>query len=441
MTVDSNAELDLNLSKQTFKASSWIFFGHALSQIMRFIGNLIIARLLVPEDFGLMQLVAVFLQGVSMVSDLGVSVNILQHKKGEDPDFLRTAWTVQILRGFVIELVLIAIAYPVSVIYKAPLLMWLIPVAGLTAIIDGFVSMNLNVANRKLELKKITILELVTQFIGLIAMLACAWYWRSVWALPVYSIVSEGLKALYSHYLFPIPKMAFEWVKEDVKEIYDFGKWIFFSSMGGFLVSRLDRLILGLYLTLGELGLYGIAMAIPMAVIEVILSIGQKVLVPMYSHLWRNSVERLRSQTFKVRSALMAIAMPPLFVMMIWGQEIINFLYPAAYSGAGWMLQILAVHFALKSITLNIGPILYAVGDSFRAMIMMFSYALILLLCMLIGGYYFGTKGVIWALPVSELAGYPVLITLVKKYNVWLPYLDLAGLAITVVFMKIAGII
>ncbi|MFN4174479.1 MAG: oligosaccharide flippase family protein, partial [Parachlamydiaceae bacterium] len=352
VSIDSKGDLNLNLSKKTFKASSWIFFGHALSQILRFLSNLILARLLVPEDFGLMQLVAVFLQGVSMFSDLGLSVNIIQHNKGDDPDFLRTAWTIQILRGVAIEFVLIAIAYPVSIIYEAPILLQLIPIAGLTAIISGFSSMNLNVANRNLQLSKITGLEIVAQFIGIFAMLLTAYYFRSVWALLVSGFVSEGLKTIYSHILFPIPKMKLEWMKEYAQEIYAFGKWIFISSMGGFLVSRLDRLILGLYLTISELGLYGIAIAMPMAIIEVVLSLGQKVMIPMYSHLWRNSVHKLRRETFKVRLALMALSMPPLFIMMIYGQEIVNFLYPSAYSGAGWMLQILAVLFAFKSITL-----------------------------------------------------------------------------------------
>lgn len=441
MSFDVNNGTESGLSLKTFKASSWVFLSHAWTQGMRFIGNLILTRLLFPEDFGLIQLVAVFLQGVSMLSDLGLSVNIIQHKKGEDPHFLRTAWTIQILRGILIQLVLIAIAYPLAVVYQAPPLTWLIPIAGFNAIIDGLTSMNMEVAHRRMSMAKITLLEIVAQFVGLVAMIICAWYWRSVWTLLVSGIVSGLIRTYFSHVLFPSPKMALEWVVEDVKEIVAFGKWIFFSSMGGFLVSRLDRVILGLYLTTTDLGLYGLAIAIPTAIIDVVTSLSHKVLIPLYSHLWRNSLHLLKSQTFKTRLALMGLAMPPLFALMIWGQPLIDLLYPPVYSQAGWMLQILAVSACLKSVSMNIGPILLAVGDSFRNMLMMFAYALVLIVCMVIGGEYFGIKGVIWAVPASEVLGYPFLIAMIKKYGVWMPGLDLAGFLLTILFMYLGGLI
>jgi hypothetical protein len=63
--------------------------------------DLILTRLLFPEAFGLMALVQVFMGGLQMFSDLGVNMSIIQSKRGEDPDFLNTAWTFQILRGLI----------------------------------------------------------------------------------------------------------------------------------------------------------------------------------------------------------------------------------------------------------------------------------------------------------------------------------------------------
>lgn len=441
MSVNVGNEIDENLSKLTVKASGWIFAGHFFSQTIRFIGNLILTRLLLPADFGLMQLVAVFMQAVSMLSDLGLSVNVIQHEKGDDHNFLRTAWTVQIIRGVIITLILLVISKPLALVYDAPSLTWLIPLASINAIIDGLTSMNLAIYNRKMQMAKLTLLDVGCQLVGTLAMVLCAWYFRSVWTLLVSGIVGGILKMIYSHILFPKPSMALMWVKEYVREIYHFGKWIFISSIGGFLVSRLDRVILGLYLSTTELGLYGIALAIPSAILDLLQTMSQKVLMPLFSHLSKYQIGKLRSLTFKTRGVLLALGLPPMLILIVWGQSIINFLYPVNYHGAGWMLQILAINGAFKSATLTVGPILFAVGDSFRAMLVIFVYAFTLIVCMLIGGYYFDAKGVIWAIPISELISYPILIATIKRYGVWLPGLDLTGALVTIIVAYMVGLL
>lgn len=441
MSIELESELKRNVSKRTLVATTWIFFGHFWAQVFRFFGNLALTRLLLPADFGLMQLVAVFMQGAAMLSDLGLSVNIMQHKKGEDPGFLRTAWTIQIIRGIIITCILLLFAMPLAVIYDAPSLAWLIPLASVNAIVEGISSVNLALFNRRLQLSKLTLLELGSQFIGVIAMVICAWYWRSVWTLLVSGFVSGIIKTIFSHVLFPEPQMAVAWIKEHVKDIIDFGKWIFIGSMGGFLVSKLDRVVLGLYLTTTELGLYGIALAMPLAVYDLLFTLSQKILIPLYSHLSKSSLETLRFQTLKVRAALTSVALIPLYGLIILGPAIIDFLYPKIYHNAGWMLQIIAVYVSFKCITINIGPILYAVGNSFRAMLITFMTVGFLLVCMLIGGGFFGVKGVIWALPVSELLSYPALVLMIRRYGVWLPLFDVTGFVLTIILAWSVGML
>lgn len=68
-------------------------------QLIRLGSNLILTRLLFPEAFGLMALVQTFMTGLAMFSDIGIGPSIIQNRRGEDPDFLNTAWTIQIGRG------------------------------------------------------------------------------------------------------------------------------------------------------------------------------------------------------------------------------------------------------------------------------------------------------------------------------------------------------
>src|SRR5262245_29382509 len=82
-----------SLRKLAIRGSMWAVGGYGASMVLRLGSNVVLWHLLVPEAFGLVLLVNVFLQGLEMFSDLGVRVSIVQHKRGDDPDFLNTAWT------------------------------------------------------------------------------------------------------------------------------------------------------------------------------------------------------------------------------------------------------------------------------------------------------------------------------------------------------------
>src|SRR6056297_1188757 len=84
---------------------------------LRLVSNLALTRLLFPEAFGIMAIVQVVLVGVAMFSDFGIKGSIVQDERGDDPDFLNTAWTFQILRGFVLGTVVLLAAGPIADFY------------------------------------------------------------------------------------------------------------------------------------------------------------------------------------------------------------------------------------------------------------------------------------------------------------------------------------
>jgi O-antigen/teichoic acid export membrane protein len=101
-----------SLKKQAFRATAWTIVGFGASMVLRFASNLILARLLVPESFGLMALVNVFIMGLHCSQMLAWVPSIIQNKRGDDPTFINTAWTIQVLRGVALWLGSILIAWP-----------------------------------------------------------------------------------------------------------------------------------------------------------------------------------------------------------------------------------------------------------------------------------------------------------------------------------------
>ena len=117
--------------------------GFGGQNLLRLLSNLILTRLLFPEAFGLMALVQVFMTGLGMFSDLGINASIIQNKRGDEPNFVNTAWTLQVCRGILLWAMTCAIAIPASNIYGEDMLAYVLPVVGLNAFISGFNSMNI----------------------------------------------------------------------------------------------------------------------------------------------------------------------------------------------------------------------------------------------------------------------------------------------------------
>jgi O-antigen/teichoic acid export membrane protein len=424
-----------SLKEKIIKASSWTLLSYSIVQVFRVIANIIITRFLPPSDFGVIQLVTTFVQGLLMFSDIGITPNIIQYKKGESREFLRTAWTMQVLRGLFLWGLTFVIAWPLARIYQAPEMMWLLPLNGIILLLSGLYSTNLALLNRHLKMNIVVTIELVANVIGIIAMVASAWYWRSVWTLLVAPLVSTSLQALLSHLPITGAPMRFQWDKESVHELFHFGKWIMLSSILAFLNARLDRIILGLYVSKTDLGLYGIAAGIVAVFTEVVMTLSHRILIPVFAHLRTYVTEEMRFKIEKVRGALELFGMPALAVLVIWGQEVIDLVYPHAYSGAGWMLQILALGGMFKVMMMTINPIFLASGDSYRGMLAQLYQGILLVGLMLAGYYLHGMVGMIVGVALTELLIYPILIPMIKKHRVWLPKFDLLTLVFAFVLL------
>ncbi|MGL5008826.1 MAG: oligosaccharide flippase family protein, partial [Paracoccaceae bacterium] len=231
---------------------------YAIAQGARLAANLILARLLFPEAFGVMALVNVFLVGLVMFSDVGIGPAISQNARGDARDFLDTAWTVNVVRGLLLWVLSCAIAWPLAQFYEAPMLAQLLPVAGLTLLMAGFNPTRIDTANRHLLLGRVTALDLMAQIIGIVAMVALAWWWQSVWALVVGAIVGALAKLGLTWWLLPGVANRFRWEGAAARDLIRFGKWIFLSTACGFLLAQGDKAIFGAHLSLEALGIYNI---------------------------------------------------------------------------------------------------------------------------------------------------------------------------------------
>lgn len=401
---------------------------HGGGQALRLASNLLLTRLLFPEAFGLMALVNGCMTALQMFSDLGLRAGIISDPRGDEPEFLNTAWTLGVLRNTCIWLVSCALAWPLSRFYDQPQLLWMLPVVGLQALIMGFSSTAFTTLNRKLLLGRITLIELSIQVVSLLVMCACAWRWRSVWALVIGNLVSAALWMALSHLALPGIKNRFHWDGQVARRLARFGRWIFLSTALTYLAGHSDRMILGASMTAAALGVYNIAAFLAQAVQDGLASISQRVLFPLYARLAELDPGALRGRILRARVRLLLLALPPVCVLATFGAEILRLLYDERYQGGAWMLQVLALGSIAEVVGLTASPVLLARGDSFRHMLVLVVRSALLVTGVWLGNRQWGVDGQVVAIASSALLGYPALAWATRAHGVWMPALDAAAL-------------
>lgn len=430
-------EREKGLKERLLGGAVWTVISQVVGNGIRLASNLILTRLLYPEAFGIMALVQVFLQALQMFSDLGSHLLIIQHKDGEKQEFRNVVWTVGVIRGVILWGLSVAIAYPLSVFYQIPQLQYLIPFVGVAAVFDGLVSTRVFVANRQMKVRTLAIYQLVSQAIGVVLMVVLVFLWPSIWMLAVGGVMISVARCVLSFTYLTGSIDRFSLEKKYLSEVIGFGQWIFVGSIFGFLGSQSDRLILGKLLTPTMLGVYSIAYQLYLAVPHLIQKMIGNIVLPAYSELFCSPSKESFAKVIRIRKMIMMCAFPPLCLLAIAGRYIVYLLYDPRYYDAGWILEILAIDGLFYVLFSSIEPVILAHGDSYSNMWLNGAKAVMALFLLVVGWYTAGLLGLVLGLALVHLALYPLLIVLVKKYDVWTPRLDLSMilLALSVVFL------
>lgn len=393
--------------------------GYGTSQAMRLASNLILTRLLFPEAFGIMALVTVFMVGLAMFSDIGIGPSILQHKRGDEQGFLDTAWTIQVVRGVFLWLCTLALAYPVAAFYGEPILALLLPVAGISLLIHGFDPTRIETATRHLRVGLVTVLDLLSQFIGIATMVVLALIYASVWALVAGWVVSSLARLVLMWVFLPGPRNRLHWDSTAGWDLIRFGIWLFLSTACGFLVAQGDRAILGKYLTMEQLGLYNIGFFLASFPVLLGQAVTGRVLIPIYRERLIGSDQAQARTMRQMRFLLTGAVFVLLAIMAFAGEAIVALLYDPRYAPAGAVLVLIAVVQIPTIIGMTYDQAALAAGDSRNYFLLTFARAVFLVTGMIVGAEYGGLIGALAGQTLAAIAVYPLLIWLARRHGVW----------------------
>jgi O-antigen/teichoic acid export membrane protein len=395
-------------------------------------------RLLTPDMFGVVAIATVVMTGLAMFSDLGLRPSIVQSKRGDESAFLNTAWVVQIVRGAILWAAALGISLSLAVInwfdmapknsvYADPRLPYVVSIISASAFIIGFNSTKLLEASRKLAFGRVTLIEIVAQLSTVLCILIWALFDRSVWALVTGYLCSASVTMLLSHFFLPGTTNRWQWDNSAFQEIFQFGKWIFLSSILAFIATSGDRILLGGMTDTAVLGIYVIAYTLVASAEAVLSKIIGGVSFPALSEIARERPHALKQTYYRLH----AIIAPSVYfvtgILMFSGHVLIRLLYDPRYEAAGWMLQILAVGLLALPFQIAIQCFLALGLPQLHSRILAVRL-IVLIVAMPAGFFLFALQGALWGLVFSQLACLPMIIIYAAKFGLLNPRRELIAL-------------
>jgi len=348
-----------SLSKRIVRGGLWAFSLRIVGRLLGFVRTVILARLLVPEDFGLLGIAMLAINFLETVSQTGFHSALIQ-KKGNAELYFDTAWTVSAIRGTFLFIVLFVSAPALAAFFNSPQATLIIRVVAISSLLTGLRNVGVVTFQKNLEFNKQFIYDLPGTLIDLIVSVSLAFILRDVWALVWGGLVGNSVRFALSFILHPYrPKIKFD--AAQFRELFGFGKWLLGSSILAFLITQGDNVFVGKMLGVTLLGLYQMAYLLshlPSSEISYVIS---QVIYPAYSKM-QDDLPSLREGYLKIlhitvflTAAISALifALAPDFTAIFLGDKWIA-MVPA--------MQILVVAAFFATISETSGLIFFAVG-------------------------------------------------------------------------------
>lgn len=272
-----------SLSQRTVRGGFWVFSLRIVQQIFGLARLVILARILAPHDFGLMGIALLTMSTLETFSQTGFQAALIQ-KKEDIKSYLDSAWTVLILRGFILFAILCLIAPYVAIFFDAPEAKPIIRVIGLAVLFQAFTNIGVIYFHKELEFNKQFVYQLSGTLADFIVAITATLILRNVWALVFGLLAGSFVRFIVSYFIHPYkPHFILDLGK--AKELFGFGKWVLGTSIITFLFNQGDDAFLGKVLGVTFLGFYQMAYRIGQLPATEFAKVISQVAFPAYSKL------------------------------------------------------------------------------------------------------------------------------------------------------------
>ncbi|MCJ2541341.1 lipopolysaccharide biosynthesis protein [Synechococcus bigranulatus str. 'Rupite'] len=361
-----------------------------MQQLLNLGSAVVMARLLSPEDFGLLSMASVFTGIVYVVLDLGLGAALVQRKNIE-PQHVSSIFWMNVSVGLCLSLMGIALSWPIAIFYKTPAVQWVIAALACCFSIAALGSTQEALLTRKMHFRALEFRRMLSHLVGIITGLIMAYLGWGVWSLVGRIVITSLLGTALLWYISSWrPTWKFRWV--DVREMSGFSNDVLGGNLLGYVGRNADNLLIGRFLGAIELGFYSMAYNLMTAPLDRIAQVLAGVLFPALSRQQEN-LSKVKQSWFRASQLVVAVVIPLVVGLILLAPELVQVFYGEKWLPAVPILQILAVRALVVSLKALDGTVLMAIGQT-RLRLNMIALSVGVAVLSFLIGIPFGIRGV-----------------------------------------------
>lgn len=383
----------MSLGQQTVSGVAWTTVQRFASLFLAFVANLVLARLLSPDDFGCIALLMVFISLSQIFVDGGFGSALIQKKEPTQEDY-STIFYWNLLLAVVLYFLLFFFAPVIARYYDIPILRDILRVQGLIIILDSFGLVHKNNLRKTLQFKKISLIVLGANFVAVVAAITMAYNGFGVWCLVAQQLLISGMTtALF--WIFNRWKPSLVFSKKSFMELFGFGGFILLSNMIVTFTNEVQSLIMGKLYSARDVGLYSQARKFESIMSGTPSTVVNQVTFPVFSK-FQNDIPQLRTVLRRITKVMAFVVFPAMILVILIAKPAIVLMLTDKWVDCVPYFQILCIGGMAEAL----GDINYNAVAAIGKSDVLFRWTCIksvVGLLLIIGGSFFGVRGIIWA--------------------------------------------
>ena len=365
----------MTLKKTVIKGTLFLGTGRMIDQGLQFLRNIIVARLVSPEDFGIAALFVLTISFLEKISNLAVDTLLIQSPHGEKPRFQQTSQLMTAVRGLGIALMLLLFAGPVARLFDIPAATWAFRLLAIVPLIRGLAHQDMSRFQRQFNFKPALFTEIFPQLISV----SLAWplaAWLGDYSAILYLILVQTLaRTVMSHFMAERP-YNWGWEPIHAREIISFGWPLLINGILLFLITQGDRFVIGAADNLfaretyskTQLGFYSAAFVLSSAITNGIYSVVSPVMLPLLSATQDLRVQFQKRCRFCIQIAAFILSPIGIFFILLGGWFLV-LAYGDQYRAAAPLMAWLGATSSIHLLRLASTTIAMAKGHSLNTTI------------------------------------------------------------------------
>lgn len=410
---------------------------------LRFVRNMILARLLAPEQFGLMAIVMAASVALEAFTDVGVKQSVIHNKRGGEAEYLNVAWWFQAIRG----LGLFAVAYIsapwISHFYESAELLPLMRFAFVAILFNGLISPRVHVLEKKIQFGKLVFLSQGSGLLGTLMSLGLAFFvMRNVWALVIGFVAEAMLRCLLSFVLCPfLPKLTID--RDNLSEVLKYARRMLGIPILAVMAFQMDVLVLGKVVAAELLGMYWLGRQLALQMSILFSRVIYPILLPVFAQKQDDKGSICNAAT-RITAWTAVFGVPVTTYIVVCAGSLLSVVYGVRYQAVAMSFGLLSIYIFLRAEGSILSQVYFAIGKPHlhRRFVLL---RLTILVCLIYPGILlFGVTGAAASVMIANLVGLCMQVVWMKKViglrfgeyaSSWIPGLQLAPIVLIPSFL------